>query len=250
VADPMIEAIHGRFNPLQGICPFAANLARRSYGDYSCFNPLQGICPSAACVDSPLYPPTSMFQSLTGNLPFCGWKCASPPDGHHSVSIPYRESALLRRERIEIAGSIRRRFNPLQGICPSAALVSARHIAPPFCFNPLQGICPSAARLQSFVPFPPAMFQSLTGNLPFCGGKWSRVGPGPKRFQSLTGNLPFCGRLSPQHCIFRLLAPNARASPPKVSKSHRSIGGMSVSYPIKLWHVNRFFISERPQSIS
>ena len=70
------------------------------------------------------------------------------------------------------------------------------------------------------------------------------------RFQSLPGNLPFCGRLSLQRCIFRLIAPNARASPPKVSKSHRSIGSMSVSYPIKLWHVNRFFISECPRSIS
>jgi hypothetical protein len=69
-------------------------------------------------------------------------------------------------------------------------------------------------------------------------------------FQSLTGNLPFCGWLSFQRCIFRLLAPNARASPPRASKRRRNIGDMSVSYPIKLWHANRFFIFERPQSIS
>jgi hypothetical protein len=117
-------------------------------------------------------------------------------------------------------------FNPFQGICPAAALSPQCRPHPTCSFNPFQGICPAAANERHLDRHHILLFQSLPGNL------------------------PCCGRLPLQHCIFRLIARVAQASPPKVSKSHRSIGGMSVSYPIKLWHVNRFFISERPRNIS
>ncbi len=111
------------------------------------------------------------FQSLPGNLPFCGATGASRRSLAHSVSIPSREFALLRRACAGHRQDQRRRFNPFQGICPSAACrirrldTLALHVSIPsrefallrrrwrpsvdqsiISFNPFQGICPSAAR--------------------------------------------------------------------------------------------------------
>jgi hypothetical protein len=109
------------FNPFQGICPSAAHLVIAQHCRQSSFNPFQGICPSAA-----------------------RWR-RRRPRGRSGVSIPSRESALLRRGRhldsscrpavsipsresalLRQPGQKRRQpklggFNPFQGICPSAA---------------------------------------------------------------------------------------------------------------------------------
>src|SRR5262245_2857111 len=112
-----------RFNPFQGISPSAARLARPAAllrGDVSIpsresrllrlkpreysasylrsFNPFQGISPSAAPCATTISPTTISLQSLPGNLAFCGRARADELDASNHVSIPSRESRLLRRD--------------------------------------------------------------------------------------------------------------------------------------------------------
>ena len=168
------------------------------------------------------YPSQGRFQSLTGNLPFCGELPCRLTFESVAVSIPYREFALLRRRApCRHCGEPLPCFNPLQGICPSAAgvAVSDCHDAG---FNPLQGICPSAATmaqsrdmLNDDVSIPYREFAllrpgcqrslglSLIVSIPYrefalLRRQIARQGLAyDSLFQSLTGNLPFCGACGP-----------------------------------------------------
>ena len=130
------------------------------------------------------------FQSLPGTLPFCGPQGATRWQ-KREVSIPSRESSLLRRQVSPMCAgpmvvSIPSRESSLlrQGGDTSSSVKSG--------FNPFQGVFASAARYYA-VPSYCFSFQSLPGSLRFCG-----LPPGDRKvamvmFQSLPGSLPFCG---------------------------------------------------------
>ena len=191
----------------------------------------------------------SGFTPLGGML--LRWASMLPRPTASKVSIPSRESVLLRPESAGAAWQDPDRFQSLPGnLCFCGPVVRLNRVAMSlfqslpgnlcFCggtwrccrlrrcgFNPFQGICASAAMCQFHGHLPSLVFQSLPGNLCFCG-----AGPATGRyqtmlFQSLPGNLCFCGCRAGQLCIFKQIALNARASLSETPTDHRSISNLS-----------------------
>src|SRR5262249_25387406 len=134
-----------RFNPFQGISASATGGLVVQLSKGSTFQSLPGNLGFCDATAARMLSEIQMFQSLPGSLGFFDGGFNLSPQPKAYVSIPSRESRLLRREVRQLVQHEGVRFNPFQGISASATskkrLLNGRI---GIGFNPFQGISASA----------------------------------------------------------------------------------------------------------